>query len=100
MATVIFTSNLQRHVDCPSMEAEGATVREVLDRVFAVNDQVRGYVLDDQAALRKHMAIIVDGRTVKDRSGLSDHDTAASQGFVLEALSDAERKPDKQFAVD
>ena len=87
MATVIFTSNLQRHVDCPSMEAEGATVREVLDRVFAVNDRVWGYVLDDQAALRKHMTIIVDGRTVKDRSGLSDPVTAASQVFVLQALS-------------
>ena len=87
MARVIFTSNLQRHVDCPAIDAEGRTVREVLDRVFAINDRVRGYVLDDQAALRKHMTIIVDGRTVKDRSGLSDTVRAASQVFVLQALS-------------
>ena len=87
MAKVIFTANLQRHVDCPTMEAEGATVREVLDCVFAVNDRVRGYVLDDQSALRKHMTIIVDGHTVKDRLGLSDPVSAVSEIFVLQALS-------------
>jgi sulfur-carrier protein len=84
---VIFTANLRRHVDCPATEAEGATVREVLDRVFAVNDRVRSYVLDDQAALRKHMAIIVDGHAVKDRQGLSDPVTARSEIYVLQALS-------------
>ena len=87
MAKVIFTANLRRHVDCPRMVAEGATVREVLDRVFAVNDRVRGYVLDDQSALRKHMTIIVDGHTVKDRLGLSDRVSAVSEIFVLQALS-------------
>jgi len=87
MAKVIFTANLQRHVDCPTMEAEGATVREVLDCVFVVNDRVRGYVLDDQSALRKHMTIIVDGHTVKDRLGLSDPVSAVSEIFVLQALS-------------
>jgi len=36
MAKVFFTANLRRHVDCPGMEAEGETVRDVLLRVFAV----------------------------------------------------------------
>ena len=87
MARVIFTSNLQRHVACPEMQAEGATVREVLDRVFATNDRIRSYVLDDQAALRKHMAIIIDGRSLRDRVGLSDAVTASSEIYVLQALS-------------
>ena len=34
MASVRFTANIQRHVACPDAEAAGATVREVLDRVF------------------------------------------------------------------
>jgi molybdopterin synthase sulfur carrier subunit len=87
MPKVIFTANLRRHIDCPAMEAEGRTVREVLDRVFAVNELARGYVLDDQAALRKHMTIIVDGRAVRDRSGLSDPVMATSEIYVLQALS-------------
>ena len=37
MATVHFTSNLRRHVDCPSVESTGGTVRTVLDGAFASN---------------------------------------------------------------
>ena len=62
MATVIFTNNVQRHVACPQAQASGKTVREVLDNVFADNPQARGYVLDDQAALRKHMLLTVAAR--------------------------------------
>lgn len=87
MARVVFTSNMRRHVDCPEAVAAGATVREVLDAVFAVHERVRGYVLDDQAGLRKHMAIIVDGRSLRDRSGLSDPVTDKSEIYVLQALS-------------
>ena len=61
MAKVVFTPNLQRHVACPEAEAPGCTVREVLDNVFAGNPQARGYVLDDQSALRRHITIFVDG---------------------------------------
>jgi len=31
MAKVVFTTNVQRHVECPQAQAAGATVREVLD---------------------------------------------------------------------
>jgi hypothetical protein len=87
MARVIFTSNLQRHVPCPEMHGEGATVREVLDRIFAQHERIRSYVLDDQAALRKHMAIIVDGQSLRDRIKLSDPVAASSQIYVFQALS-------------
>jgi molybdopterin synthase sulfur carrier subunit len=87
MAKVIFTANLRRHVDCSAAEVDGATVREVLERVFAGNERIRGYVLDDQAALRKHMTIIVDGHSVRDRLQLSDPVNAASEIYVLQALS-------------
>ena len=87
MAKVIFTANLQRHVDCPTMEAEGATVREVLDCVFAVNDRVRGNVLDDQSALRKHMTVFVDGQIIRDRAGLTDAVSDNSSIYVFQALS-------------
>jgi sulfur-carrier protein len=87
MARVFFTSNLRRHVDCPTVDARGATVREVLDRVFAEHDRVRHYVLDDQAALRKHMTILVDGLRLKDRERLSDPVKDTSEIYVLQALS-------------
>ncbi len=87
MARVTFTTNLRRHVDCPTVEAAGQTVREVLDIVFASNDRLRSYVLDDQAALRKHMTILVDGQRLRDLNGLSDEVNPASEIYVLQALS-------------
>ncbi len=87
MARVTFTSNLRRHVDCPVVEARGLTVREVLDSVFESNDRLRSYILDDQAALRKHMTILVDGKRVSDLTGLSDAVLPKSEVYVLQALS-------------
>jgi sulfur-carrier protein len=87
MATVVFTTNLRRHVDCPTARADGRTVREVLERVFADNDRLRTYVLDDQAALRKHMTILVDGGRLRDLEGLSDPVKPDSNIYVLQALS-------------
>ncbi|MEQ1616564.1 MAG: MoaD/ThiS family protein [Hyphomicrobiaceae bacterium] len=87
MAKVVFTENIQRHVACPATEATGATVREVLDNVFAINPPARSYVLDDQAALRRHMSIFVDGVLIRDRNRLSDPVSADSNIYVFQALS-------------
>jgi sulfur-carrier protein len=87
MAKVVFTPNVQRHVGCPTAEAAGATVREVLERVFADNPQARSYVLDDQAALRRHMTIFVDGRMIRDRKRLADAVNDTSTIYVFQALS-------------
>ena len=62
-------------------------MRAVLDAVFAQNPQARRYVLDDQGALRKHMTIFVDGKTIADRTALSDRVGETSEVFVFQALS-------------
>lgn len=87
MARVFFTANLRRHVDCTSMEAGGSSVREVLARVFAVQDRLGTYVLDDQGALRKHMTILVDGQRIRDLECLSDAVRPDSDIWVMQALS-------------
>ena len=87
MAKVVFTPNVQRHVACPEAQASGQTVREVLDNLFAQNPQARRYVLDDQAALRKHMTIFVDGRMIRDRARLADTVREDSTIYVFQALS-------------
>ncbi len=87
MARVVFTPNLARHVSTATVEAAGATVREVLDAVFADNVQARGYVLDDQAALRKHMAVFIGATQIRDRVHLSDPVPEGSTVYVMQALS-------------
>jgi len=87
MARVVFTQNLQRHISAPPSEAAGATVRAVLDAVFAEHPRLRGYVLDDQQRLRTHVVVFVDGQMLKDRAGLSDAVAPASEVYVMQALS-------------
>ncbi len=87
MAKVIFTTNVQRHVACPQAEAAGQTVRDVLEAVFADNPQARGYMFDDQSALRKHLTIFVDGTAIRDRARLSDAVSKTSTIYVFQALS-------------
>src|SRR5215813_6642628 len=83
MARIVFTANVQRHVACPEAQAPGRTVREVLDNAFADNPQARGYVLDDQSALRRHMTIFVDGQMIRDRTRLADAVTDTSTIHVF-----------------
>ena len=87
MAEVHFTSNLRRHVDCPSMAADGSSVRAVLDVVFAANPRLETYVLDDQRALRKHMRILVNGLAISDRDKQSDAVSPDAEVWVMQALS-------------
>lgn len=87
MAEVHFTSHLQKHLDCPTKQAAGTTVREVLDAVFAEHPRLRGYILDDQAGLRQHVAIFVDDVSLRDRDQLTDRVTPDSHIYVLQALS-------------
>jgi molybdopterin synthase sulfur carrier subunit len=87
MVKVVFTANVQRHVACPEARAHGSTVGEVLARVFEENPQARGYVLDDQSALRKHVTIFLDGKMIRDRMHLTDAVSDSSTIYVFQALS-------------
>ena len=87
MAHVTFPDVIQQHITAPPAEAEGKTVREVLEQVFQQNEPLRGYLLDDQGGLRKHLALFVDGRQVRDRQSLEEPVEAQSKIHVLQALS-------------
>ena len=87
MPSVRFTRNIQRHVECPTLEVSGATLHEVLNAYFAANERARGYVLDDGGRLRKHMALFIDGQQIGDRDGLSDPVPPAAVVDVVQSLS-------------
>ena len=87
MPRISFTPNLRRHLEAPSCELAAETVRDALDAVFVDNPRLRSYLLDDQARLRKHVVIFVDGEAVVDRRGLSDALKPSSEILVMQALS-------------
>jgi molybdopterin converting factor small subunit len=87
MPRVVFTSNLQRHVNCPETQVAAGTVRTALAQVFAAQPQARGYVLDEQGHLRKHVVVFVDGQRVRDRETLGDPVHESSEVYVMQALT-------------
>ena len=87
MATIQVTPNLQRHITVETASVGGHTVGEVLRAYFGQCPGLRGYVLDDTGAVRKHMTVFVDGVAIQDRQNLSDPVSADGEVFIMQALS-------------
>lgn len=87
MPKVIFTGALERFLPAPTVEVEGATVGAALAAVFAARPALKGYVLDDQGALRRHVVVYVNGQPMKDRVRLSDPVGPKDEIYVFQALS-------------
>ncbi len=87
MPRVSFPQVLQRHVVCPPVDVDGATVRQALDAAFVVYPTVRSYLFDDAGSLRQHVTVFVDGQVVRDRRTLAQRVVPDAHIDVLQALS-------------
>jgi sulfur-carrier protein len=63
--TVEFAPALTRHVPCPPQEVPAGTLAGVLDAAFGAAPALRPYVLDEQGAVRKHVAVFVNGEMLE-----------------------------------
>lgn len=70
-----------------SFEVAGATVREVLESLFARYPVLRGYVTDERGALRHHVVAFVDGVAVRDKATLAEPVPAGGEVHIFQALS-------------
>ena len=87
MAQLHFTSWLREVVPDGPLTAEGPTVGAALDALFAERPQVRGYILDEQGNLRKHVCIFADGVRLPHRAALARDIKPNSTLYVMQALS-------------
>jgi hypothetical protein len=87
MAEIHFTSHLRNLVPGGPFAVAGATVGEALQALFAAEPQVRGYVLDERGALRKHVCIFADGARLAHDAALSRRISADTKLYVMQALS-------------
>jgi molybdopterin converting factor small subunit len=87
MPTVRFTTALQRFLEAPTTQVYGETVGAALATVFAGRSALRGYVLDDQGAVRRHVAVYVNGQPIGDRVRLQDPVGPDDEIYVFQALS-------------
>lgn len=70
-----------------SLDVVAADVRGALDAVFARLPGLRGYVLDEHGAVRHHVAVFVDGRSLRDKRNLAQPLDADAEVHVIQALS-------------
>jgi len=70
-----------------SVVVQGATVREVLDALFAQYPTLRGYAVDERGALRHHVVVMVDGAAVRDKEKLDEPVPANGEVYLFQALS-------------
>jgi len=87
LASVTFTPNLARHVPLHVWDVVADTVGQALAGVFEDEPRLRGYVLDERGAVRHHVAVFVDGGTLRDRQALTDTLVPDSKIHVMQALS-------------
>ncbi len=87
MAQVYFTSHLRELAPNGPLRAPGATVGEALAVVFTELPHVRGYVLDERGALRKHVCVFADGQRLPGNATLNHAIAPESRLYVMQALS-------------
>ena len=87
MPTVEFAPALTRHVPCPPQTVDAATLREALEAAFAAAPAMKSYVLDEQGAVRKHVAVFVNARMIASRSDLGVPLAGDDKVMVIQALT-------------
>jgi hypothetical protein len=87
MPTVEFAPALTRHVPCPSQEVAAGTLRAALDAALLAAPALRSYVLDEQGAIRKHVAVFVNARMIAARNDLDVALQPDDTIMVIQALT-------------
>jgi hypothetical protein len=87
MPTIHVTRHLRQVAPANPVMVEAATLGAALDAYFSGFPVARGYVLDDQGRLRRHIAIFIDGELLTDKSNLDLPVAAGSEIYVMQALS-------------
>lgn len=87
MVTVSVTDHLRREGFAGPWSVPAGDLRAVLESLFRVEPRLRAYVVDDQGALRRHVAVFVDGTAVTDRIRLAVPVPDDAEVHLLQALS-------------
>jgi len=87
MPTIHLTRHLRRVAPDRPIAVQAETLGAALDAYFAAVPKARSYVLDDQGRLRRHVAVFIDGELLADKGNLTLPVTAATEIYVMQALS-------------
>ncbi len=65
----------------------GADVGALMQAAFDQYPSLRGYVLDEHGAVRHHVAVFVDGETLRDKRDLRQPVGEDAELYIMQALS-------------
>ncbi len=87
MITVDFAPSIQRHKAVASLQLPVNTLAQVLDAACAAREGLRHYILDDQGAIRKHVAVFINQDMHLPRNDLSRVLKAGDKVLVIQCLT-------------
>lgn len=88
MPKVSFTSALKRfYPKLKPREIKASTISELLDALDQEYPGIKGYIVDERGALRKHVNIYIGELLIDDRTQLSDKVTDQDEVLIFQALS-------------
>ena len=87
MASVEFAPALTRHVACPTQQVQAGTLGEALEAAFCAAPGLRSYVLDEQGAIRKHVAVFINAQMIPSRTQLGIALQPQDKVLVIQALT-------------
>ncbi len=87
MALIEFAASLQRHAKCPPVQCEARCLMEALVAAWHIAPGLRGYVIDEQGHIRRHVAVFINGELLRDRSNHELPIAAGDRIYVAQALS-------------
>ena len=83
-----FTPALKRFVpELHSIEGQGTTVADAIVQVEKNYPVLKGYIVEENGALRKHVNIFINDTFIRDRTGLSDPVEENDDVYIIQALS-------------
>ncbi|MBS7807978.1 MoaD/ThiS family protein [Variovorax sp. PCZ-1] len=87
MVTVDFAPSIQRHKAVLSQQLPANTLAQVLDTACAASEGLRHYILDDQGAIRKHVAVFINRDMHQPRDDLSRVLQSGDKVLVIQCLT-------------
>ena len=87
MVTVNFSPSLQRHKPCRAQQVGAGSLAQVLGAAMQAEPGLRGYVLDDQGNIRKHVAVFVNKDMHLPRNNLARAVAAGDTALVIQCLT-------------
>lgn len=86
MVKVVLTANLQKYYPEREFQCEARTVREVLARMDERRPNFTSYVLEDDATVRKHVNIFLNGQLLP-KNAVATAVTSGDTVHIMQALS-------------